>query len=318
VLAATLTEFGRPLVVGERPEPQGELVLPVLACGVCRSDLHIQAGRTSARVPVVPGHEVVVEDPELGPSLVYGAWGCGRCRFCRVGDEQLCPEGEMVGWSVDGGYAEQVAVAARRHLVSLGELDPVRAAPLADAGVTPYRAVKRAAPWLEDGGTALVVGAGGLGQFALQYVRLLGRPASVAALDPDEAKCARALALGADAVAHSDEWRGEARAVFDFVGTDESLALAARSVERDGVVVLVGEAGGTVPFGFGVLPDAVTLTSTILGSIPELREVVALAAAGGVEWLTEELPLARANEALDRLRAGDVEGRLVLVPSRCA
>ena len=315
MLAATLMRVGEPLLVQERPEPEGDLVLRVLACGVCRSDVHIQDGRTSARVPLVPGHEVVVDHDELGPALVYGAWGCGRCRFCRAGDEQLCPEGEMIGWTVDGGYAEAVSVAARRHLVPLEGLDPVRAAPLADAGVTPYRAVRVSAPWLEAG-TVLVVGVGGLGQFALQYVRLLGTPASVVAVDPDEAKRRRAVELGADAAYDPDEWEGHVRVALDFVGTDATLGLCARSVERAGLVVLVGEGGGQMPFGFGVLPDSVTAATSILGSIPDLRAVVELARAGRVEWLVEELPLGRANEALERLRAGDVGGRLVLVPPR--
>ena len=314
MLAATLREFGQPLEVGERPEPDGELVLPVLACGVCRSDVHIQDGQTSARAPVVPGHEVVVADEELGPALVYGAWGCGRCRFCRAGDEQLCPAGEMIGWTVDGGYAERLAVAARRHLVPIGSLDPARAAPLADAGVTPYRAVRQALPWLDDAATVLVVGVGGLGQFALQYVRLLGRPARVFAVDPDDAKRRRALELGADAAFAPDEWQGTTHVALDFVGGDDSLALCARSVERAGLIVLVGEDRGSIPFGFGVLPDNVTATSSILGSIPDLRAVVELAEAGRLEWDVEELPLAQANGALDRLREGTVRGRLVLVP----
>jgi propanol-preferring alcohol dehydrogenase len=160
----------------------------------------------------------------------------------------------------------------------------------------------------------LVVGVGGLGQFALQYARLLGRPGRVVAVDPDEAKCRRALELGADIACPPEEWQDMTRVALDFVGSDESLALCARRVERAGLIVLVGEDGGSTPFGFGALSDNVTATSSILGSIPDLRAVVELAQGGHLEWEVEELPLACANDALDRLREGAVRGRLVLVP----
>ena len=202
----------------------------------------------------------------------------------------------------------------RRYLVPLGDLDPVRAAPLADAGVTPYRAVRRAAPWLGEGGTALVIGAGGLGQFAIQYVRRLTKATRTVVVEPDPRKRERATELGAEEAHEPGAWTGSARVVLDFVGTDASLAEGAARLERGGLLVLVGEAGGSLPFGFRGLPYEGTLTTSILGSLHDLRAVVGLAQAGELEWSVETLPLRQANEALDRLRAGDVEGRLVLVP----
>jgi alcohol dehydrogenase, propanol-preferring len=319
VLAAVLERFGDPLEVRDRPRPEsppGGRVLDVLACGVCHSDLHIQAGRPGITLPLVLGHEAVVEHPSLGPCLVYPAWGCGLCRYCRAGEEQLCPREEDLGWQLDGAYAEAVAVRAERHLVPVDGIDPVHAAPLADAGLTAYRAVRRAASRLGDGGSATVVGVGGLGQFAVQYLRLLTAAERVVAIDPSRAKRERARALGADAAVAPDEDPEPARVVLDFVGTSESLMRSAAALEAAGLLVLVGEAGGSFPFGFASLRFEATATTSVLGSIPELREVVELARSGPVEWEVERLPLERANDALERLRRGDVGGRLVLVPPR--
>ena len=219
-----------------------------------------------------------------------------------------------MGWQLDGAYAEAVAVRSERHLFPLEELDPVRAAPLVDAGLTAYRAVARAAEVLADGGTATVTGVGGLGQFALQYLRLLTNAGRVLAVDPSPAKRERALALGADAAASPEDEAESTRAALDFVGTTESLARAAGAAQPGGLIVLVGEAGGSLPFGFESLRFEVSATTSVLGSFSELREVLSLARAGAIEWTVEPLPLERANDALDGLRRGDVEGRVVLVP----
>ncbi|MDR7403610.1 MAG: alcohol dehydrogenase catalytic domain-containing protein, partial [Armatimonadota bacterium] len=141
MLAAVLYRFGRPLRLEDRPRPRtrGEQVLVrVRGAGVCHSDVHMADGEfAGVRLPLVPGHEVAGDVPGMGPVLVYASWGCGRCQWCRQGDEQLCPDGLDAGWTADGGYAEWMVVPSRRYLIPLGDLDPVRAAPLADAGVTP-------------------------------------------------------------------------------------------------------------------------------------------------------------------------------------
>lgn len=242
-----LHRFRQPLRLVERrrPVPRGEQVLVrVLATGVCHSDVHIADGAVSGiRLPLVLGHEVAGEVPELGPVLVYAAWGCGTCAWCRRGEEQLCPDAVEAGWGADGGSAEWMVVPSRRYLIPLGDLDPVRAAPLADAGVTPYRAVRRALPWLTEGDTALVIGIGGLGQFAVQYLKVMAR-VRVVAVDRDPAKLRRAAELGADETRLPGEAASvpPARAVFDFVGARRTLALAAGAVQPGGVIVQVGRA----------------------------------------------------------------------------
>jgi alcohol dehydrogenase, propanol-preferring len=315
--AAVLREFGAPLALEERPEPtpQGqEVLVRVLGAGVCHSDLHIAGGRhPELPLPLVLGHEVAGEFPELGNVLVYASWGCGSCRFCLGGDEQLCPDAAPAGWRRDGGFAELVLVPSRSYLVPLEGLDPVRAAPLADAGVTPFRAVSRLREALSVGETAVVIGLGALGQFAVQYLRLLN-DARVVAVDPVEAKRAHALELGAEEALPPEGLEEQARVVLDFVGSDETLALAARVVEPTGLVVLVGEAGGTLSFSFGTVPFEASFTTSAWGSQADLAAVHRLARRGEIEWDVETLPLEQANDALERLRNGDVRGRLVLTP----
>jgi propanol-preferring alcohol dehydrogenase len=319
------------------PEPTGTQVrIRVAGCGVCHTDLHIVDG-TQARValPVTLGHEVAGWVDATGPDadgspgigdavLVHGGWGCGACRECRAGAEQRCERSAAPGFQADGGYAEAMLVPHPRHLVTLRDLDPVRAAPLADAGVTPYRAVRRVEPWLAPGGRVLLIGCGGLGQFALQYLRLVpeaGRQLVVAVRERSAERLVRAKELGADVGllggdphAAIDALGGPPDVVLDFVGTDATLAEAAAVVAPDGLVLLLGEAGGSIPFGFDRLPVESWLTTVAWGSRDDLGQVVGLAEAGSLRWDVEAIPLADAASAHARLRAGDVRGRLVLVP----
>jgi propanol-preferring alcohol dehydrogenase len=221
---------------------------------------------------------------------------------------------------VDGGYAEYLLVPHPRHLVALGQLDPVEAAPLADAGVTSFRAVRRAVPWLADGSRALLIGLGGLGQFALQFLRRLPEVVvGVREIDPDKIQIASRLGADVGFLAGDEElvfagMGGPADVVFDFVGSDETLALAARFVAPGGLVSLVGEAGGQMTFSFAALPVEASLTTTSWGSPDDLRDVVQLARRGRLRWTVERMPLREAAAAHDRLAAGQVAGRLVLVP----
>jgi alcohol dehydrogenase, propanol-preferring len=340
MLAVRTYAPGAPLRLEELPvpEPTGTQVrLRVAGCGVCHTDLHLAASdRLRITRPVTLGHEVAgwvdgwgdgaatgLRRARLGAgdaAIVFGGWGCGACRECAMGQEQRCPRGESPGFQHDGGYAEHVLVPHPRHLVALRDLDPVEAAPLADAGVTPYRAVARATPWLTPGARVLLIGFGGLGQFALQYLRRL-RELTVAVREIDADKLSLAAEAGADVgLLEGDETLvslglgGPADVVFDFVGTDDTLDYAARNVAPGGLLSLVGEAGGTLPFGFDRLPVETWVTTTAWGSVADLREVVRLARRGRLRWSVERVPLRDAEDAHRRLAAGKVRGRLVLVP----
>jgi len=290
------------------------VVVRVRGAGVCHSDISIAEGRFgSVRLPRILGHEIAGEAEGVGNVLVYASWGCGRCSWCSRGEEQLCREWTAAGWTHDGGYAEWVWVPSRRYLIPLGDLDPAYAAPLADAGVTPYRAVRRALPWLGEGSVALVIGVGGLGQFAIQYLKLLAG-ARVVAVDRVPQKLSWARELGADEVLRPGDPLPRVGAVFDFVGSSRTLAMGTSALQPGGILVQVGEAGGRLPFGWDHVPQEAHLTNSVWGSLGELREVVALALEGRIRWRVERMPLERVNEALARVRSGTVVGRIVLVP----
>lgn len=320
------------------PEPAGsEIRVRVAGCGVCHTDLHIaRTSRIRVERPVTLGHEIAGwidatgpgAAPELrrarltagDPVLVFGGWGCGACGQCAAGEEQRCDRSRSPGFQVDGGYAEYLLVPHARHLVALGQLDPVEAAPLADAGVTPWRAVQRATSWLQPGARVLLIGLGGLGQFALQYLRRMPElTIAVRELSPD--KLILAEQLGADlGILEGDEalvdlgLGGPADVVFDFVGNDQTLEYAVRNVAPGGLVSLVGEAGGHFEFGFASVPVEASLQTTAWGSMADLREVVRLAKRSRMRWTVERMPLREAAAAHDRLADGRVAGRIVLTP----
>jgi alcohol dehydrogenase, propanol-preferring len=315
--AVVLRGFNEPLVVEERPEPTGSDVITVTACGVCHSDLHVVDGTYPSPTPLVLGHEVTGVHAELGPVMVYAPWGCRQttCRWCGSGQEMICPNAREIGLFQDGGYTERFAVSDRSYLHALDGLDPVQSAPLACGGLTAYRAVQHALPLLRSGANrrVMVLGAGGLGQFAIQYLRLLS-DATVIAGDLSAAKCETAVTLGAHAAGDPANFDQPVDVVLDFVGAPATLATAAKLVDRQGLVVLVGLFGGQVPFGLGLVPHEARLMTSIWGTNQQLAELLALARREPLRYTVETLPLIEAQTAHDRLRAGDVVGRFVLVP----
>jgi alcohol dehydrogenase, propanol-preferring len=317
----------------------GEVLVKVAAAGLCHSDLHVidwPEGTLAWELPFTLGHENAGTVAALGPGatgfaegeavLVYGPWGCGTCVRCVRGEENLCPHGagrgRGCGLGFDGGLAEYVVVPSPRLLVPIGDLDPVHTAPLTDAALTPYHAIKSELSRLHPGSSAVVIGVGGLGHIAVQLLRELS-PARIVAVDVREVARDVALRAGADAAldAHDlsaaevrAEARGGASLVLDFVGSDETLGLAASVLESGGLVSVVGYGGGTFPMEFGAAPLEWSLKKPTWGTLPELHEVVALARRGVLEIEVERFGLEGAVEGYRRLRSGDVVGRAVVVP----
>jgi propanol-preferring alcohol dehydrogenase len=289
-------------------------------------------------LPFTLGHENAGHVAQLGEGvtsvaageavLVYGPWGCGACAQCIRGAENLCDRrlgrpGTGCGLGFDGGLAEYLLVRSQRHLVPIGELDPVHAAPLTDAALSPYHALKSELGRLVPGSHVVVIGVGGLGHVAVQLLRELS-PARIVAIDLRER--ARRLALDAGAAAaldahglHAADVRAElggegATLVVDFVGTDATLALAAGTIATGGQVSVVGVGGGTFPMAFGQVPLEWSLSKPSWGTLPELHEVVALARAGAIHIEVEQLRLDEAVEGYRRLHDGEIYGRAVVVP----
>jgi propanol-preferring alcohol dehydrogenase len=317
VKSLVLVTANEPLVVEERDIPvagPGQEVIKVIACGVCHSDIHVADGHFGGPLPIVLGHEVVGEHPELGRVLVYAPWGCrsADCRQCSAGLEMICANSNEAGVVDDGGYQEYMLVPSRDYLFPIGDLDPVTTAPLACGGLTAFRVTKRVLPHLDHtGAKAVIIGAGGLGQFAIQFLKKLA-DVELTVLDMADDKLDAALKLGADHAVKQLPEGVKYDAIIDFVGANATLAVAGKHVDRQGIVAVVGLAGGRVEFGIGVIPSEAVLTSSIWGGLDELRELLDFVRAEGVEHHVETMPLDDAQEALDRLRRGEIRGRVVL------
>ncbi|MEV7217084.1 NAD(P)-dependent alcohol dehydrogenase [Kitasatospora cineracea] len=338
------TVGGHPEVVTvPDPEPgPGQVLLKVTAAGVCHSDIAVMswpAEQLPFPLPLTLGHEGVGTVAGFGagvtgltegePVAVYGPWGCGSCAKCAEGKENYCLRAAELGimppgLGAPGAMAEYLVVDDPRHLVPLGDLDPVRTVPLTDAGLTPYHAIKRSLPKLLPGSTAVVIGTGGLGHVAIQLLRTM-TAARVIALDVTEEKLALARTVGAhEAVLSDGAAAGKVReltaglgaqAVFDFVGAPPTTALAGQLAAVEGDVTIVGIGGGTLAVGFGATPYEVSVTSPYWGSRSELIEVLDLARAGAVDVHVETYGIDEAPLAYERLHAGKVNGRAVILPN---
>jgi propanol-preferring alcohol dehydrogenase len=327
----------RPQLV-EVPTPvpgPGQVLLKVTAAGACHSDEFIMAAPAGAfSLPLILGHETAGVVAELGPGtegatvgdsvLVYGPWGCGHCYACSQGAENNCENGiNAPGIMLDGGMAEYMIVDDVRHLVPLGDLDPVTSASLTDAALTPYHAIKPLVSKLVPGTTAVVIGAGGLGHVAIQILKAM-TSAQIIVLDLSQQKRDQALEIGADYAFASDAeavdkirelTRGlGADAVLDFVGIGPTLATAQKTVRIAGEIVIVGVGGGELPVGYLTLPSDVSTRVVNWGTRSELLEVVELARSGAIHIEIDRFTLADGNSAYDALHAGTLKGRAVIVP----
>ncbi|WP_440900665.1 NAD(P)-dependent alcohol dehydrogenase [Actinosynnema sp.] len=342
--AVQYREIGKAPEVVTVPDPEagpGQVVLEVAAAGVCHSDIAVMEWPAEVYgygFPLTLGHEGVGKVAALGQGVtglkvgemvaVYGPQGCGSCAKCAEGKENYCLRAAELGINppglgAPGAMAEYMLIDNARHLVPLGDLDPISAAPLTDAGLTPYHAIKKSLPKLVPGSTAVVIGTGGLGHMAIQILRAT-TAARVIALDVSKEKLELAAAVGAHETVLSDanatkavrELTGGlgAEVVLDFVGVGPTVATAAGVVAVEGDLTVVGIGGGTVPVGFGTIPFDVSVSTPYWGSRGELIEVLDLARSGALTVHTETFGIDEAPLAYERLHAGQVRGRAVVLP----
>jgi propanol-preferring alcohol dehydrogenase len=323
------------------PEPgPGQVLVEVAGNGLCHSDVgmwQMPAAIGEAigwQVPFTLGHEVGGRVAAVGAGVdaiaegtavaVISPSSCGACDACVAGRQNICPHGLAGrGYGRDGGLARYVLVADPRELVTLDTLDPVLAGPLTDAGATSYHAVRRVLPHLRPGSTAVVLGAGGLGAYAIQLLGALS-PATVVAVDPVAGRRAYAAELGAattldgvdDTTASSLRDLGGADVVLDFVGIDATVAAGLAALRPGGAFGLVGAGHGALdrrPL-MSVLPKDGQLFTFQGSDIADARDVIALAEQGRLRVDVDRYPLERVAEAYGDMDEGRLRGRAVVTP----
>jgi propanol-preferring alcohol dehydrogenase len=331
---------GPELVEIEKPEPKpGQIRLKVTAAGLCHSDwflMDLPKEAYAYGLPLTLGHEGVGVIDKLGegvegvvigdPYAIYGPWGCGLCHTCAKGQENYCPHAAALGITPPGlgspgAMAEFVIVDDKRHLVPLGDLDPVQTVSLTDAGLTPYHAITAAMHKLTPGSTAVVIGVGGLGHVGVQILRALTQ-ATIIAMDVTEDKLALAREVGAHHTVISSDGAVEkvreltnglgAEAVFDFVGADPTTEMARQMVATNGFINIVGIGGGTLSTGFFSTPFGASVRAPYWGSRSELMEVLELAKAGSLSVHVEKFSIEQAVDAYQKLHKGEIRGRAVI------
>lgn len=341
--AARLHEYNKSLQLDEvdLPKPKGEgVIIRVGAAGMCHSDIHFMHGEWQdalpVKLPVTIGHETAGYVEEVGDSVqgltkgdvvaVFGGWGCGICQACKGGDEQLCISPRWPGLSQnDGGYAEYMHVPTYRFLVKAKGLDPKYVAPLTDAGLTPYRAIKKIRHLLNPNSFTLLFGAGGLGCYAIQYLKLLS-PTHVITVERSEAKTRLAKEMGSNYVINSKEEDVASSikkitenqgidVVLDIVSSKETLDMGIANLRKKGTLVLVGLMGNSfsVPIVQSVINEY-SVIGSLWGNYNELVEVISLARTNKLKTPITQFKLSEVGKAVENLETGKTQGRAILVP----
>ncbi|OBK23971.1 alcohol dehydrogenase [Mycobacterium asiaticum] len=350
--AARMHGYNQPLQIDEVPVPdvgRDQVLIKVAATGMCRSDYQLLDGYFRDGLPVelpfIPGHEVAGTIAEVGADMPESAaisegdlvvvdpnWGDGTCRQCHEGNQQLCTDGQLVGFGPNGGFAEYM-VAPYDHVISVADQpdsQPEYLAPLTDAGLTPYRGMKklRDAGKLGAGRTVVVNGIGGLGSYGVQYARLLGAGATVLGFARSDEKLAVAREHGAHHTVNVRDKSAEdvqneledltgrrtVDAVLDCAGSPESLGLAAAILATEGALSQVGLMGQRVELPlFPFVSGEKSYYGSFWGNYNDLREVLALASQGLIKHRVVPVKLEDINETLEALGQGDIVGRAVVV-----
>ena len=344
-----IREYGEPLQLVESPDPQPtgtELLIRVVACGVCHSDLHLWEGhfdlgggrkldvRGDRTLPFTLGHEIVGEVVATGPGasdatsgdlrVVFPWIGCRSCDICGRDAEHLCLQPQALGTFLDGGFSDHVLVPHPRYLFDFGDTDPLRACTYACSGLAAYSALKKVDG--HPGAHTVIIGAGGVGLAALRIAQAMSPAREVIVVDIRRDKLEAAeesgadhVVDGADAKAHRQLKRltnGGAYAIIDCVGSEGTASLGMRALAKSGTLVIVGLFGGSIQISLPLLPlKDLTIQGSDLGSLAEMGELMEFVRAGRLgPTPIETRALDRAQSALDDLATGNVLGRVVLTP----
>lgn len=328
-MRAMVLEAGKKLLqLDERrvcAEPlMGQVLIKVHACGVCRTDLHIVDGELSSpKLPLVPGHEIIgvveavgdcVEHPKVGDhvGVAWLGWTCGKCEYCLSGRENLCDLAKFTGYHIDGGYAEFVVADARYCFVLPELFQDASAAPLMCAGPIGYRALRMA----RDAKCLGLYGFGAAAHITIQVARHRGQEVFAFTKPGDEASQAFARSLGATWAGGSDDappMEMDAALIFAPVGGLVPLALT--HTKKGGAVVCAGIHMSDIPaFPYTLLWGERSVRSVANLTRQDGEEFLAIAQKAAIQTTTVTFPLHEANQALDQLRAGNIEGAAVLLP----
>lgn len=325
----------------DTPVPKGtEVLIKMLACGVCHSDIHLHEGVFNlgngkelqvGQPGMVLGHEIFGEVIAVGPDVsdvavggryvVYPWIGCGECGSCLRGDEHLCTPGRGLGTMARGGFAEEVLVPHSRYLFDKGDVPDALASTYACSGLTAYSALQKVAD-RRPGDEILIVGAGGVGMMTVQVALSLGIDPIVADIDPKKLEAAKAFGVtrvfdSSDRAQVKEIKRlcgGGAFAALDFVGSEASVEFGMATLRKGGKIVIVGLYGGALNIPLPFIPmNARIIQGSYVGSLQEMGELMELVRAGKIAPIAiEERPLSAVNDALSDLKNGRVNGRIVL------
>ncbi|HVD27224.1 MAG TPA: NAD(P)-dependent alcohol dehydrogenase [Mycobacteriales bacterium] len=342
--AARLHEFHRPLVLEDVPDPEAsgpfDVIVRIGAAGLCRTDLHIWEGQfdeaqkeANLSLPYSPGHENAGWVQAVGSAVTNVAVGdkvilhplitCGLCRACRDGDDVHCDNSVFPGLFAPGGFAQYLKSGARSVIKIDDALEPTDVAPLADAGLTAYHAIKKALPLLFPGTTCAVIGAGGLGHIGIQCLRAMSAT-RIVVLDANEAALDLATEWGADetvlvdgdqvaAVQELTGGRG-VDVVLDFVGESGAEKWGVDLLKRKGYYFVIGYGGTLEVPTMQIILTEINFIGNLVGSYNDLVELMDLAAQGKVKLHTSSYPLDEINTAISDLDGGRLRGRGILVP----
>lgn len=332
--AAVLHEFGKPLTIEQVPvrEPGPHQVLvKVIVCGVCHTDLHACEGDwpVKPKLPLIPGHEGIGRVVKLGPDvtniqegdIVGVPWlfsACGSCEYCITGWETLCEQQQNGGYSVDGSYAEYVIADARYVAHFTEEINFAEMAPITCAGVTVYKGLKEAET--KPGEWMGISGIGGLGHLAVQYAKAMGM--QVAAIDVADDKLQLAKTLGADLTVNASkdepgpflkEKTGGMHGMLITAVSPKAFQQGISVLRRKGTLSMTGLPPGSFDLPiFDTVLNRYTIRGSIVGTRKDMQEAIGFATAGKVKANIHMAKLEDINEVFEQMRKGAIEGRIVL------